>query len=154
MSVSVCVCVCHCDLHWGRGGGGSIQLLCQLPVTQCRPNQIDRDRHTARGPKFPIPFPPIHQSVCVNSFLASVCCLCISLSCSVCLSFTLSHTLISANLCNVHSNSKYALRLSRMLCFMCYESNQIACSSLHTLQPPAVDVDITIKMLSFCNHAL
>lgn len=67
--MSVSVCVCHCDLHWGRGGGGSIQLLCQLPVTQCRPNQIDRGRHTARGPKFPIPFPPIHQSVCVNSFL-------------------------------------------------------------------------------------
>ena len=51
-----------------RGGGQVTQLLCQLPVTECHPNQIDSGKHTATGPKFPIPFPAIHQSVCVNVF--------------------------------------------------------------------------------------
>lgn len=42
----------------GRTGGreGSPTSSCQLPVTQCRPNQRDRGRHGARGgPYFPFP---------------------------------------------------------------------------------------------------
>lgn len=52
---------------------GLSQLLCQLPVIQCHPNQIDRGRHSATGPKFPIPFPHIHHSVYVNIFFLSFC---------------------------------------------------------------------------------
>lgn len=60
--MQTCMCVwCHCDLHVGGsdGGGGregSPTSSCQLPVTQCRPNQRDRGRHGARGaPDFPFP---------------------------------------------------------------------------------------------------
>lgn len=153
MSVSVCVCVSlRPPLGEGRWGVHAAPLPASCHTV---PPKSDRQRQThCQGPQISYSL-STHPSVRMcQLFLASICCLCISLSCSLCLSFTLSHTLISANLYNVHSNSKYALRLSRMLCFMCYESNQIACSSLHILQPPAVDVDITIKMLSFCNRAL
>lgn len=90
---------------------GVTRLFCQLPVTQCHPNQIDRGRHTATGPKFPIPFPPIHQSVCVNVFLlwfAASLYFTAMFSLSV---YPLAHIYKCKSL-NVHSNSKYAHRFS------------------------------------------
>lgn len=100
---------------------------CQLPVTPCRPNQIDRGRHGARGPLISYsPFPTMHQPACRHPILASVWRLYISLSRSLCLSFTLRRTIINANMrACVHTVNLHSDKMRRWVrCF--YKSKQTA----------------------------
>ena len=120
-SVSVSECVYTPDtsivtLWWGWGWGWGSPSSSASSLSQCHPNQNDRSRHTATGPrKFPIPSPPIHQSVCVDIFFLPFVTLFISQSRSLCLTFL--HTSINADLCVCTVKSVFVDGYSCMLFF-------------------------------------
>lgn len=115
----LCMCVfvfacymCHPLPSWPPVSVCVGGFLCQPPVTQCHPNQIDRGRHTAMGPKFPIPFTPhpsisLYMSASLHLTFAASLYFTVMLSLSAFHSLTLLHTLINSNLCMCSQTEHY-----------------------------------------------
>lgn len=122
MCVRVSVYICHSLPSWPPEGGWGLEgsrsssaSFLSHSVTQIRSTEADA---SPRAQNFLFPFPPIHQSVCVNIF-------CLRFLHLYVLPVYFAHSCTQINKCKspyVHWNSKYVIRLSCRLC--CMHMNQ------------------------------